>query len=317
MSVVYKQDGHTASAHYPHDPPGHRVVDLSPSSPAGAMGSYDPYAYSDAPTSALEEIPQEYVDALASPNPVRPNRPRATRSIIEREYPETKNSDGHWICTYGECDAPNHNKVFPTLAKFHNHMDRHYRPFVCKQPGCERVQGFTYGAGLMRHEREVHGMHGGPNNRLQCPHLDCKRHATGFFTRPDNLNEHIRRCHVIIADKGEGNASRPPGPQRIPIQDILSGESGGFGAPPSRPRPPKRKPTEDLAPEPKRYHTGELTLDPMPSRLTDDRDLAALQTENADLRCEIARLKGENDAFKAQMAEMMTHIGRLETERRV
>lgn len=75
------------------------------------------------------------------------------------------------------------------------HMDKHDRPYRCEHQSCAKLLGFTYSGGLLRHEREVHGKHGGPKAQLMCPHEDCKRHAGKGFTRKENLNEHIRRVH--------------------------------------------------------------------------------------------------------------------------
>lgn len=74
-------------------------------------------------------------------------------------------------------------------------MDKHDRPYVCRHKGCEKLQGFTYSGGLLRHEREVHKMHGGTKKALFCPHQDCKRSMGQGFTRKENLAEHIRRVH--------------------------------------------------------------------------------------------------------------------------
>ena len=74
-------------------------------------------------------------------------------------------------------------------------MDKHDRPYRCGHASCAKLQGFTYSGGLLRHEREVHGKHGGPKAQLMCPHEDCKRHSGKGFTRKENLNEHIRRVH--------------------------------------------------------------------------------------------------------------------------
>lgn len=75
-------------------------------------------------------------------------------------------------------------------------MDKHERPYVCTVPGCEKVQGFTYSGGLLRHEREVHRKHGGPKNALFCPHPTCKRSGGKGFSRLENLQEHLRRVHT-------------------------------------------------------------------------------------------------------------------------
>ena len=74
-------------------------------------------------------------------------------------------------------------------------MDKHDRPYRCQHSSCAKLQGFTYSGGLLRHEREVHGKHGGPKAALMCPVADCKRHSGKGFTRKENLNEHLRRVH--------------------------------------------------------------------------------------------------------------------------
>jgi hypothetical protein len=86
-------------------------------------------------------------------------------------------------------------------------MDKHERPYSCQEPGCEKLQGFTYSGGLLRHEREVHKKHGGPRDALMCPHASCKRSSGVGFTRKENLNEHLRRVHNS-ADKGESSTHR-------------------------------------------------------------------------------------------------------------
>ena len=83
-------------------------------------------------------------------------------------------------------------------------MDKHDRPYRCQDPGCAKLQGFTYSGGLLRHEREVHNKHGGPKAQLMCPYDDCKRHNGKGFTRKENLNEHIRRVH-----ENRGQPSQP------------------------------------------------------------------------------------------------------------
>ena len=75
-------------------------------------------------------------------------------------------------------------------------MDKHERPYRCPAAGCENLPGFTYSGGLLRHEREVHGKHGGPKKTVNCPHPNCKRHTGKGFSRQENLNEHLRRVHT-------------------------------------------------------------------------------------------------------------------------
>lgn len=90
------------------------------------------------------------------------------------------------------------------------HMDTHDRPYKCEARGCENRQGFTYSGGLVRHEREVHKIHGDTTQPLLCPHGDCKRSVGRGFTRKENLAEHVRRVHVKISGKS-----------KRPIKDII------------------------------------------------------------------------------------------------
>jgi hypothetical protein len=69
------------------------------------------------------------------------------------------------------------------------------RPYKCNVKGCEKLKGFTYHGGLIRHEREVHKMHGGTKKKLFCPFTDCKRNTGAGFTRKENLTEHLRQVH--------------------------------------------------------------------------------------------------------------------------
>lgn len=74
-------------------------------------------------------------------------------------------------------------------------MDKHERPYVCEEPECDNIRGFTYSGGLLRHQREVHRQHGGPKASCMCPYPDCKRHVGVGFSRKENLAEHLRRVH--------------------------------------------------------------------------------------------------------------------------
>lgn len=82
-------------------------------------------------------------------------------------------------------------------------MDKHNRPYVCDEPGCENIRGFTYSGGLLRHKREVHRQHGGPKASCFCPHKDCKRSAGVGFSRRENLHEHLRRVHRDAGDNAK------------------------------------------------------------------------------------------------------------------
>ena len=96
-------------------------------------------------------------------------------------------------------------------------MDKHERPYKCDKPQCAKLLGFTYSGGLLRHEREVHGMHGGPKEQLFCPIKHCKRHTEQGFTRRENLQEHLRRVHKLQdVDSVEAAAQDAPTPGTAP-----------------------------------------------------------------------------------------------------
>lgn len=76
------------------------------------------------------------------------------------------------------------------------HMDKHDRPYKCQEPGCDKVQGFTYSGGLLRHQREVHKKNVEAKKPLMCPYADCNRSTGNGFTRQENLKEHLRRRHM-------------------------------------------------------------------------------------------------------------------------
>lgn len=75
-------------------------------------------------------------------------------------------------------------------------MDKHDRPYKCLEPGCDKIQGFTYSGGLLRHQREVHKKNVNAKKPLMCPYPDCNRSTGNGFTRQENLKEHLRRRHL-------------------------------------------------------------------------------------------------------------------------
>lgn len=97
-------------------------------------------------------------------------------------------------------------------------MDKHTRPYVCHQSGCEKIRGFTYSGGLLRHEREVHKKYGGPKAPRFCPHRDCKRSTGTGFSRKENLHEHLRRVHrgVGIAEDDNLEEATPQAEEAVP-----------------------------------------------------------------------------------------------------
>lgn len=134
-------------------------------------------------------------------SPAAPNAFNSTQTQSQRIKPitkpnreVTKSEDGKYICTWAECNEL--IKKFQRKCEWSKHMDKHERPYVCTAKGCEKIQGFTYSGGLLRHEREVHGKHGGPKKKLLCPHVNCKRSSGKGFSRQENLSEHLRRVHT-------------------------------------------------------------------------------------------------------------------------
>ncbi|KAF1921559.1 hypothetical protein BDU57DRAFT_510429 [Ampelomyces quisqualis] len=110
---------------------------------------------------------------------------------FKRAEEPLRTPEGKMTCRHNECAG----LLFDRKCEWSKHMDKHDRPYKCNVKGCEKLQGFTYSGGLLRHEREVHRMHGGTKKSLFCPFNDCKRSSGAGFTRKENLAEHIRRVH--------------------------------------------------------------------------------------------------------------------------
>ncbi|KAI5923089.1 hypothetical protein F4810DRAFT_223564 [Camillea tinctor] len=174
-----------------------------------------------------------------------------------------KNRDGKYCCTWPNCT--DEIREFTRKCEWSKHMDKHDRPYKCPAGGCEKLPGFTYSGGLLRHEREVHGKHGGPKNPLNCPHVNCKRHTGKGFSRLENLNEHLRRVHT--ADLLSSVMIEEPDDLTSMITSPRIGE--------------KRKPDDDLREEVKR-----------------------LQSENQELRSQVEAQKRQQIAMMQQMQEL-------------
>ena len=80
------------------------------------------------------------------------------------------------------------------ICSSRKHMDKHTRPYHCNNPGCRYLPGFTSKGDLTRHQKQVHGQHGGPPI-YQCPHSGCKRSSGKGFARKENLADHLKRIH--------------------------------------------------------------------------------------------------------------------------
>ncbi|GIK04581.1 hypothetical protein Aspvir_008664 [Aspergillus viridinutans] len=118
-------------------------------------------------------------------------RPRLS---VRRARDPPKNAAGQIYCDHPECQQS--PPTFRRPCEWNKHMDKHDRPYKCLEPGCDKIQGFTYSGGLLRHQREVHKKNINAKKPLMCPYTDCNRSTGNGFTRQENLKEHLRRRHM-------------------------------------------------------------------------------------------------------------------------
>ncbi|KAG9234872.1 putative zinc finger protein GLI2 [Amylocarpus encephaloides] len=149
-----------------------------------------------------------------------PPSPGRSRAIAKPDREVTKAEDGKFLCTWPGCTED--TKTFSRKCEWSKHMDKHDRPYKCPAEGCEKLPGFTYSGGLLRHQREVHNLHGGPRKQLNCPHPNCKRHSGKGFSRQENLNEHLRRVHTP-GDENAGDETEDDGSERAGMKRKRSG----------------------------------------------------------------------------------------------
>lgn len=161
-------------------------------------------------------------------------------------------------------------------------MDKHERPYKCPDPACEKIQGFTYSGGLLRHEREVHKKNAATKKLLFCHFSNCNRHTGHGFTRKENLNEHLRRRHNQGPHDETPASNGPLSPdarQELQFMEQLS--------PPSIPR--KRKREEDAEPQ------------ASPSLYKIQRHDS---TDSEDLRGQISQLRREAEVKEHRMRQL-------------
>lgn len=122
-------------------------------------------------------------------------RSGAYLQTFKRDRTPPRNSKDEMFCDHPECAGK--RETFTRACEWNKHMDKHERPYKCLEHGCERLLGFTYSGGLLRHNREVHKKNLSTRNPLYCPFPDCNRSSASRhgFTRLENLNEHKRRRH--------------------------------------------------------------------------------------------------------------------------
>ena len=144
----------------------------------------------------------EIVPSL-SENPIK------IHGAFRRTRSPPRNDHGQMYCDHVNCRSK--NQTFKRVCEWNKHMDRHERPYKCREAGCELNPGFTYSGGLLRHQREVHKMHLSTKQPLFCPFPNCNRSSGTGFTRKENLEEHKRRRHLEeLSDHESGEV--PPQP---------------------------------------------------------------------------------------------------------
>ncbi|KAK5135834.1 hypothetical protein LTR08_004482 [Meristemomyces frigidus] len=227
--------------------------------------------------------------------------PRGSRSFKRGEPPHNHNNK--YICDFDPACA---GQTFDRKCEWSKHMDKHDRPYRCNNPDCAKLQGFTYSGGLLRHEREVHGKHGGPKAQLMCPHDDCKRHSGKGFTRKENLNEHIRRVHDNKPEPSQQQASQQQtsqfdyGPDYGPeLQEAATGAEQTVIEQVVEP-PVARMYSdiniEELAPQP--------TMEPLLGKRKRDDDESSPSMDVEELRQEIKRLREDNASKDDRLRRM-------------
>ncbi|KAL1606370.1 hypothetical protein SLS60_003772 [Paraconiothyrium brasiliense] len=237
--------------------------------------------YSVASSQAGAPTRQQSEDASSQGDPDDLDSPRRNHAYKRSEEPP-KNHDGKMICKHSECAGQT------------KHMDKHDRPYKCNVKGCEKLQGFTYSGGLLRHEREVHKMHGGTRKSLYCPFADCKRSSGSGFTRKENLAEHIRRVHRRTSMSADLGHLIIPREQR---QGSLSADI----------RLPSESQYERIVEEDdtqlalKRKRLSEVSIP------EEDRD--------GDLRSEVKRLRRENEEKDARLRQLEAAVMALQQRR--
>lgn len=177
-------------------------------------------------------------------------------------------------------------------SSYSKHMDKHERPYKCDKPQCAKLLGFTYSGGLLRHEREVHGMHGGPKEQLFCPIKHCKRHTEQGFTRRENLQEHLRRVHKL--------------------QDVESIEAAAQDALTPRTAPSDHDSDDDNR-STKRKRTSIVSQSEDVSEEDIKTQLKKLRLENAELRGMGERQRAEIDEMREQIRHLAEQVAATQT----
>jgi hypothetical protein len=170
-------------------PPNMGISDTYPMSPQSERHRSTSITNSTSPINSMITSPVMSI----SQSPHNSESSTRHRVSVQRTQEPPRNEKDEIYCNHEECEAA--PPIFRRRCEWNKHMDKHERPYKCTEPGCEKLQGFTYSGGLLRHQREVHKEYLATKATLFCPEPNCNRHSGTGFTRKENLNEHIRRRH--------------------------------------------------------------------------------------------------------------------------
>ncbi|KIW74318.1 hypothetical protein Z517_12258 [Fonsecaea pedrosoi CBS 271.37] len=180
--------------------------------PVSPPSDYDTTTYTSISTSTPDQkkahitiMAEEMISSLPEPSVTSVK----IQGAFRRTRSPPRNEQGQMVCDHINCCGK--NQTFKRVCEWNKHMDRHERPYKCREAGCELNPGFTYSGGLLRHQREVHKMHLSTKQPLFCPFPNCNRSSGTGFTRKENLEEHKRRRHLEeLSDHGPGDAASQP-----------------------------------------------------------------------------------------------------------
>ncbi|KAI8932208.1 hypothetical protein NX059_011086 [Plenodomus lindquistii] len=218
---------------------------------------------------------------------------KANYSYKRNEEPE-RNAEGKMTCKHQDCAG----MIFERKCEWSKHMDKHDRPYKCNVKGCEKLQGFTYSGGLLRHEREVHKMHGGTKKSLFCPFHDCKRSSGAGFTRKENLAEHIRRVHRRTSMSADMNGLIVRRDTGMTMEGSSITES--------------RRSSESPYSRPMEFRED----DEMSAKRKRGSDYGLSERGTEDMRAEIKRLRLENEEKDSRLRQLEQAVMALQQSRR-
>ena len=205
-------------------------------------------------------------------------------------------------------------------------MDKHERPYKCQELGCEKLQGFTYSGGLLRHQREVHKA-GGMREPLFCDVPGCKRGSGNGFTRKENLAEHKRRVHQRSSADSALGVSEPTLEETL--QNTIRSLAHPLDTPQHTHEPEAEAVVSPGTPTADHFIEPSLRSTSTGKRKHNDRDVYTrdLLDENRRLRemladrdrriAAVEAANAERDRKQAMMEQALKNAGLFEEDRRL